>query len=1078
MPPTETEMHPIEQAQRHLSDAPIKAVDAALQALRITSGERREAKTRAYLDILAQAVLRVAAGENSAGEDPVIAMLKLRSCDRLACATLLRVLILNDDVFAADSRLRDASALFDRTLANTLYPVAGITRNSQAFEKRDHLRTLVADHEQSLLAHVSSLSSLEAVQAFRSDFGKLFRSKVTGAFVLPFLPESITFQNFEVLLSEAQSLAECADASIVGRSEVLERRCGEMKELAEEFGTEYSKALLSEFATTLKDLVAERVDAAGFADPAKLSVSLRPKRYPFGHPKVPVTVRLDLINDGPGQAQDISVQIEGGGAISFDETVRNIGLLGPAVRQIEFQGLVASGRERVDEELLMVKVTWRNPDGGEEGFEEMFTLRAQQADVPWDDFELERPYRLEPITERKEFVGRSEAVHDLARVVLESGNARIEGEKRVGKTSLANAVRAAVEEREPGRYMFLQFESGDFSAHTLEATIARLGKLIAEQVRRSDQRLADLEIPDFSPGLTMLTEYFARVQELASELRFVIVLDEFDALPHEALYRHEPVGDAFFQTLRSLGGKPNVGFILIGAERMQWVIATHGQTLNRFKLVRLDYFSADQLSDYAALVRDPVADLLHFSEEAIDALHEASAGNPWMTKLLLRELFERQVERRDQDVQADDVYEAIEHALPDFGTTSFQHFWDDAIRGEVEQREHVSAMRRRVLLAMARCQQGQREVTEANVLEEAKSFSVDEATAQETVREFLDRKILVRKGSLLTCRVPLFERWLARYGTHEIILGTGGEDALLKRQLAIEEMRPTVGEMEKLAKEWKSYRGRELRPEQILSWLEQFGGPENQRLIVPILEGLRFYTRAKIDESLRDLHQYLLRELASRGYQYKLSGQQRSRGDLLVCGLEGGGSGATHLLKQYREENGIYKDCVVDASNVRQALRVAKTPIKAVIVIEDFMGTGNTAAGRLQELYRLWTAEEDWPGDVNVFLLTITAFDSAVKRVEGKVQQFDWSFTTYVRDVLEDRDRCFHKDSRFYSDASERETARELCKRYGSLVSTKGPLGYGKTEAAVCFEYRCPNNTLPVLWSGGDDWRPLFPRLT
>lgn len=1005
-------------------------------------------------------------------------MLRTRGCDRLACAVMLRVLIVDDSAFDEDPRLRGTTALFDRTLSSSLYPAAGLEKKSQAFEKKDQLRTLVTEHEGRLLSHLSGLSSLEAMEAFRRDFGQLFRAPSTRAFVIPFLPATITAQSFEALLSAAQSLGDCADASLVSHSEALNRRCDEMREVAEEFGTDYAGVLLGDFATKLQVLVDEKVNDSGFTDPANLSIALRPKRYPFGHPTVPVTVRLDLSNMGPGQAQDISVRVEGGGAISFDETVRNIGLLGPSSRQIDFQGLVAGGRGRVDEELLGVYVTWRNPDGTEQELEDVFTLRAQRADVPWDDLELERPYRLEPITDRKDFVGRSSAVHDLVRVVLESGNARIEGEKRVGKTSLANAVKAAVEDRDPGRYVFLQLESGDFSAHTLEATIARMGKLIAERVQRSDRRLAELDIPDFSPGLTMLTEFFARAEELADDLRFVIVLDEFDALPHEALYRHEPVGDAFFQTLRSLGGKSNVGFLLIGAERMQWVIATHGQALNRFKLVRLDYFSADQISEYASLVRDPVADWLHFSEEAIDALHEASAGNPWMTKLLLRELFERQVERRDQDIQVDDVYEAIEHALPSFGITSFQHFWDDAIRGEMEHREHVSAMRRRVLLGLARSLQGKREAEETDVLEEARSFSVDETTAQEMIREFLDRKILVKKGTFLTCRVPLFERWLARFGTQEIILGTGGEDALLKRQLAVEKLRPTVEEMERLAGEWKSYRGKEIRPEGILSWLEQFGGPEEQRLVVPILEGLRFYTRTKIDESLRGLHEYLVRELASRGYQFKLSGQQRNRSDLLVCGLEGGGSGATHLLKQYREENGIYKNCVVDASSVREALRTAKKPIRAVIIVEDFMGTGNTADGRLRELYEMWTSDEAWPSDVDVFLLTITAFDSAVKMLEEGVQQLDWPFTIHVRDMLEDEDRCFHEDSRFYSDAGKRGAARALCERYGSLLTDRGPLGYGKTEAAVCFEYRCPNNTLPVLWGSGENWKPLFPRIT
>jgi hypothetical protein len=1080
MPPINAELHPIEQAKQALKDRPILAIDAALLALRQSPGVRPETTTKAYLDLLARAVVSASGVVVPTGEDPVRIMLETRACDRLACAALLRALVLDEEIFKEEPRLRGAIALFDRALSNTLYSQAGLSKKSQAFEKRDQLRTLVSGHEQSLIAYISGLGSLEALDVFRRDLGRLFRASATDAFVLPFLPDSITFQSFEALLSEAQSLADCNDASLVSRAEMLKKRCEEMKELGGELGTGYSKTMVVGFAATVKDLVSERIDAAGFADPAILGVVLRPKRFPFGHPQIPVTVRIDLTNDGPGQAQDISVQIEGGGAISFDETVRNIGLLGPGTRQIDFHGLVVNGREgqeRDDSDVLMIRATWRNPDGEENMIEEIVNLKAQQNNVPWSELELEQPYRLEPVTELKDFVGREAAVRELVKVILQSGSARIQGEKRVGKTSLANAVSAAAEEQKPGRYIFLQLESGDFNAHTPEATIARLGQLIVEQVCKSDQRLTGLEMPDFSPGLTTLTEFFGRALELAPDLHFVIVLDEFDALPHSALYKHEPVGDAFFQTLRSLGGKPNVGFILIGAERMQWVLATHGQSLNKFKLVPLDYFSADQISDYAALVRAPVAGRLHFSEEAISALHDVSAGNPWMTKLLLHELFERQVERRDQDVQIDDVDEALEHALPKFGAQSFQHFWDDAIRGDVEDQDHVSATRRRVLLALARELEGRGDATEEAVVDGARRFSVDEPTAREVIRGFLDRRILLKEDDSLVCRVPLFERWLVRYGAQEIILGTGDDDTLIQRQRTIEKMRPTLEEMDQLAREWRVYRGREIRPDQIVRWLEQFGGPEEQRLIVPILNGLRFYTSSKINQSLRDLHQYLLRELAHRGYQYKLSGQQRNRSDLLICGLEGGGSGASHLLKQYRDENGIYSDCVVDTDNVRRALKAAKKPIRAVVIVEDFMGTGNTAASRLQELHDLWTSEEEWPESVEVFLLAITGFDGAVKKVEKKIAQLGWPVTVRVGDPLDNADRCFHVESRFYSDESEREKAQELCSRFGSFVSMKTPLGYGATEAAVCFEYRCPNNTLPVLWGSGKDWKPLFPRI-
>ena len=219
---------------------------------------------------------------------------------------------------------------------------------------------------------------------------------------------------------------------------------------------------------------------------------------------------------------------------------------------------------------------------------------------------------------------------------------------------------------------------------------------------------------------------------------------------------------------------------------MKWVIAVHGQALNKFRVVKLDYFGEDQHSDYAKLVRAPVDGQISFSDQAIELLHAETAGNPWISKLLLGQLFERAVQRRDSDVQVEDAAEAIEEALPKIGVESFQHFWDDAIRGEGEEQEHVSMMRRRVFLALGRCLESRGETTEEAVVRAAREFNVDERSARDIIRDLLERQILRHDTEhMLRCRVPVFERWLPKYGPAEIVLGAGDDEALLSRQRAI-----------------------------------------------------------------------------------------------------------------------------------------------------------------------------------------------------------------------------------------------------------------------------------------------------
>jgi hypothetical protein len=1007
-------------------------------------------------------------------------MLGDRKCDRLACASLLRLLVFDDDAFTTDHRLLGATALFDRVLAKTLYPEAGLGTKNQAYVKRDRLRTLVADHEEALIEHVKSLRSSEGLKAFRPPFGKLFNSKVNRAVVLPFLPEGVTTQTFDELLGSAQTIIDCSDASMIADADELSALCRDLTEEGDGVGTWYAERLISVFTDTLERLVRGHVSDAGFSDPAELDLKLRPKRYPLAQAGTPVTLRFDLANRGPGQAQEVTVEIDADGLISYEDTSRAIGLMAPGGRLVEFHGTV--GYSSIEHgspssDVVMVQLRWRNADGSECEQEDILTLVGQDGNLDWPSLMLTEPYSLSPVTDPKDFAGQEAAIRDLSKVILQLGNARIQGEKRVGKTSLANAVSGPVAELSDQKLTFIVLESGDFNANTAEATVARLGELISDRVRKSDDRLMHLPIPDFSTGLSTLTEFFAAAAETAPDRGFVIVLDEFDAMPHATLYKHEPLGDAMFQTLRSLGGKRNVCFVLIGGERMKWVIAVHGQALNKFKLVPLDYFGEDQLEDYAQLIRAPLAGTLSFSDAAIVRLHRETAGNPWITKLLLGALFERQIQRRDRDVQVDDVDDAMNEALAKIGAESFQHFWDDAIRGDGDEQEHVSTMRRRVLLALARCLESRQQVTEEAVVRSAREFSVDEPSAREILRDLLDRSILrTDEAGILHCRVPLFERWLPKYGPQEIILGSGDDEALIARQREIEQLRPSHSELAEIAKRWKSYRGEDIHPEQIAAWLEQFGGPREQRTMMPIIEGLRFYTRSRIDSRLSDLHEYLKRELGRRGYTYRLSGSQRLRNDLLICALEGGGSGASQLVKPYREENGIYRDCAVDPGRVREVLDQGEHAIRAVVLVEDMIGTGGTAAGRIKELHASLTKDSPWPEGVDVFLLAVCGFEAGMATVERAAERLDWPLTVHVADVLGEEDRCFNEGSILFQDDGTRERARALCAEFGNRLAPKNPFGFGDSEAAICFEYRCPNNSLPVLWKAGEDWEPLFLR--
>ncbi len=1066
--------HPIDRAEQVIAGDPLLAADLALLALGATRGHRSEPETEHYLDVLAQAVMAASSCPVQDGQDVVEGMLAEGKCDHLACAALLRLLVLDEAVFTDDPRLRGAIALFDRVVAGRLYKVANISGKTQAYEKRAGLRNVMAHHETALQAHVDSLGSLDALAAFRQQLSKLFKDQVTQLAVQPFIP-GITIQTLNEVLMAVQVVADADDTGALEAADTVIARCALLSTDAETLGTVYARMLLANLAATLAELVRNDVRRRGLADPAGVRTEAVEKRHPLAHAGAVLLLRLNVVNDGPGQARDVTLVVECDEAITLEESSRELGAFPPGTRRVDFRGSVNRASTG---EMLLVRLTWLDPDGTTREEEQLVELAAQPGDVPWQSLEYEDPYPLEAVTESDRFVGREAVLHELTRIVLGAtpGNVRIVGQKRVGKTSVAYALAATVERVRPGAYKFAFVQSGDFNANTPEESVRRLGEVLAASVRAADPRLAGIQTPDFSAGLSPLTEYFAEVALLAPDSRFVLVLDEFDAMPHPELYEHGPVAEALFQTLRSLGSKPNLGFVLIGGERMRFVIATHGQALNRFRLVTVDYFDDEHYADYCKLVREPVKGWLEIDDAAVRLLHEETAGNPWVTKSIAGELFNRHRAARDGDVRLDDMRDAIDLAIPRLGATSFQHFWDDAIQGGLEDQDHVSLLRRKVLLGIASCLRDATPLTEDAIARAARRYDVDAATAMDVLRGFRERTILLADAEgILRFRVPVFGRWLADEGVREIVVTMGDDDVIIRRQRAQEALRPKAEELERLVAAWRTYAGQLITTERIKRWLTQFGQPSDQRLMLTLLQGLRYYKPDDTRERLRRLQQFVLRDLAGAGYEYRLEGPRGYRNDLLVCALESGGSGANHLLKPFRDENRIYADRVIDAEAVPDVI-ASDDAIRAVLVLEDFVGTGTTAQRGLERLARLWTAGGPWPERVPVYFLAICGFESAVERVRTNAAKFDLPLTIEVADVLREADRAFSPDSALFTEPADRERAKAIATDRGAQLEPKTPLGYRDSQALVCFEARCPNNTLPILRKDGSTWEALFPR--
>jgi hypothetical protein len=1074
MPPAV--VHPIDRAARLTAEQPILALDAALRAFGDTRGHRSGPDTDHYLDVLGGAILRgsgITAGDGGRPFERVFADTR---ADALATATLLRLLVLDDHVFD-DQLLRSRSiALFDRRVGPRAYSRLELGPKSQTFEKRDALRSAMELHEAALISHVESLHTLTAVPAFRQHLLKLFKDQYTQLSITPFLPPSVSQQ----LLSEMLGATEACVASDDEHLLLAVDQATQIFDAAEAevvaFPTSYCESLLGSLQSRLRELLAQHVRERGLADPAKITLKRRAKTFPLRQKGAVVALRLDVSNTGSGHATEVEVVIEGAQLVRFDRDTVRFARLQPGSEEVELRGhVVAAG----DSEVILARVSWRNADGSPDSSEELLELTAQDRDTPWKDLEYEQAYSLDPVKHASEFAGRQQLLRELSKIILgsEPGNFTIDGQKRVGKTSLAYALRDNVTAVRPDVYEFLFLECGDFNLNTPEDTLARLGARLCELVKDAEPAARDVDVPDFNKGLAPLTDFFERVGKRAPDRRFIVILDEFDAMPHHELYELGRIGSTFFQSLRSLGGKPNVAFGLIGSERMVSVLNAQEQHVNKFRRIQVDYFTPDQLEDYSLLVREPVERWLDIDDEAVRQLYVESAGNPYITKAIGITLFENAVAACDSDIRIEDVREATAAAVPRLGARAFAHFWDDGISGDPDAQRFISLTRRRVLLALAECLRNTLPLTDHTIIEAASRYEVHSADASEVLRSFRERRILVEAADgALRCRVPVFGRWLADEGVHDIVVTMGDEDAIIRRTRAEEEARIHLVDVEPLATKWSTYRGSAISPERIRDWLRQFGTPSNQRLMLQVLQNLRFYNGDDIRAQLQALHGYVLRDLNARGYDYTFKGRQQVRNDLLVTALDDGGSGAAHLLKPYRDENRIAKSLVVPAADIQSTLIANKSPVRALLILEDFIGTGKTAERRLRRLYEQCYLGGAVHNDVTVYILVIAGFDDGANRVQSALDQLDWNAHLHVANPLDDSDRCFSKTSPIFGVDSDRDAARTLAVDRGQHVAPNQALGHEATEALVVFESRCPNNTLPIIWADNETWTPLFPR--
>jgi AAA+ ATPase superfamily predicted ATPase len=1064
-----------------VNQKPIEALENLLeiqQSRELTDGGEKRLRRfllSCFLAIENQAVWGEDSPDNCI-EDKLMLMLDNHSAivnKRLVSACFVK--LMSEIDFLSESPWRPKIMLFlDGQYMSGSYKEWKIDPKLQSHERIFKLVDTFREQERQFFAALTSVGNPDRLAHSRQLIMSTLNSRMGRAFTRPFLPDNIDSQ-IGLLFDAIQNYFEYKDTiEVIELFERVQQIVTGFKAILCQFGSLYSLKMAQEAVDGLLTLVEQDFAHNKAAQPALLSIEQRNKKYPLHLVDNEIKLGLIIRNSGPGYSYDTRVTVLANeDELEFAFSELNIGRLSPNEDNLlEFPARVITS---LGEATIVVEALWKDYTGQEQICVAEVTIKAQRSDLNWQDLKQTDPYSLEPVANETELIGRRDVLNRLLASLKNEniGSSIIHGQKRVGKTSLAKALKSNLQD---AGYITIYLEAGDYVDPKAKKTISRLGTKLCNKIIDADQRTKHIPMPSFEDALSPFTDFLDEVEKVAPDRRIVFLLDEFDELPLE-LYMRGETGDSFFLTLRSITSRRNIGFILVGGEKMTHIMDFQGDNLNKWSVVSVDYFSRQQdWADYIEIIQRPVQNILEFSGDALGFLHDLTAGNPYFTKLICRHIFQAAVNMRDCYVTQKEIEQILATALRETAKNTFQHFWEDGIF-ETEKATEKSIRRRRILIALSDLLVKQSPVTGRRIKEHP--LVQNEASLESDLRDFVSRKVLQGKlnggfqDHTFEFFVRFFYEWLHIRGIQDVISTFADLDAALRQRQQEEQLRVRPSELVELVQRWGAYRGQTFTEDRIRAWLEQFANVKEQRLMYKVLLHLRFYTNSYMRSRMKEVHEVVTRGLG----QYKQYRQQK-RPDILISYLDGPGKSGSSFAKLYADENRILSENVVELSRLGDVLQKKHDEISAVIFLDDFVGTGNQASENIQKLNE-HVGNLIRQENIRLVFATIVTCNEGWDKVDASIEEYALPMETHYCELLKEDDFLFTEQSKIFSSSEERETAYEIALRYGKPLVRDNPIGYGGIGVALSFEHRCPNDTLPILWSEGTNpkWIPLFKRL-
>ena len=276
------------------------------------------------------------------------------------------------------------------------------------------------------------------------------------------------------------------------------------------------------------------------------------------------------------------------------------------------------------------------------------------------------------------------------------------------------------------------------------------------------------------------------------------------------------------------------------------------------------------------------------------------------------------------------------------------------------------------------------------------------------------------------------------------------------------------------------YRDEKVNEIKIKVWLQQFGEPDNQILAFKLLERLKnrgYFSSGSLVTHFKHVHSRIVahQHAASVDWAPEIK-RKKVVSNIFVTSFDSPGKSGSSLLYAYRNANQISRSLVGDIDEAVRFLKASQKPI-AVVFVDDFIGTGGTCIEGFGKFTEALGGNDKFKEHA-FYVAALAATSDGIDTVNLNT---DERLNVIEAKLLGSAERAFSPDAGIFSSEEELQECRSLCENIGRELEPKHPLGYEDSQSLILFPHSCPNNTLPLFYKSGREykgqkWVPLFPR--